>query len=376
MKNLLLLLFFFAFSFSLSAQQFLSGSIEHDELTRDYLVYVPASYTGDEAVPLVFNFHGYGSNASEQQFYSGLFTVAAENNFLLVHPQGTPLVGTDLSHFNVGGWTIESTVDDVGFTSALLDTLIANYNIDTDRVYSTGMSNGGYMSFLLACQLSDRIAAVASVTGSMTTETYDACNPQHPTPVLQIHGTMDGTVPYNGDFWTKSIDDVVAYWVNYNNCTNSTMTDVPDVDMTDESTVQHFVNDGGDLSANVEHFKIIGGGHTWPSAAFDFDVTNYDINASQEIWDFFSRYDLNGPISTTTTQIEEKSLRIYPNPTTSFVQLEGNVNFGEPYAVYALSGKLMQEGILQITQINLSDLPKGMYFLSINQVTYKVSKID
>ena len=134
----------------------------------------------------------------------------------MVHPEGTVYQGG--THWNVGGFVGGSTIDDVGFTEALLDTLINQYNINQARIYSTGMSNGGYMSLHLACFLSSRITAVASVTGSMTPYTYSMCNPLHPTPVLQVHGTSDPTVPYNGDTWTKSIDEVVTYWAGHNQC--------------------------------------------------------------------------------------------------------------------------------------------------------------
>ena len=161
------------------------------------------------------------------------------------------------------------------------------------------MSNGGYMSFLLACQLSEKIAAVASVTGSMTPETFDACSPQHPTPILQIHGTNDEIVPYNGASWSRSIEDVMTYWVNYNNCDEPPSTTVfPDIDPTDGSTVEHIVYQNGDNGVTTEHMKVLGGRHTWPGSAYNFPGTNQDISASMEIWEFFSRFDINGTLST------------------------------------------------------------------------------
>jgi polyhydroxybutyrate depolymerase len=209
------------------------------------------------------------------------------------------------THWNVGGWTMGSTIDDVGFTASLLDSISNTYTIDDTRVYSTGMSNGGYMSFLLACQLSDKIAAIASVTGSMTPQTYNACNPQHPTPILQIHGTSDQTVPYVGDpTWTKSIDDVLQYWVAYNNCnTSAIITAIADINIFDGSTAEHIVYDGGDNNVTTKHLKIYGGDHDWPGV-----WGNMDIHASAEVWKFFSRYDINGLISTSTS-IKEKIIK-------------------------------------------------------------------
>jgi len=299
MKYAIIFLLLIVFSFPIMAQQTIEGSIMHDGIQRDYILYIPAIYDGNTDVPLVLNFHGIESNATEQMFYGDFRDIADTEGFLLVHPEGTLLNG--VQHWNVdnftAGTTTGSTADDVGFTEALIDELASQYTINLDRVYSTGMSNGGYMSLLLACQLSDKIAAVASVTGSMTPETYDACNAQHPIPVLQIHGTSDADVPYNGVFWSRSIDDVISYWVNYNNCdTNPTTTSFPNIDTLDGSTVEHFVYTGGDNGVTTEHMKVTGGNHTWPGATFDLPGlnTNQDINASMEVWQFFSRFDING----------------------------------------------------------------------------------
>ena len=113
-----------------------------------------------------------------------------------------------------------SDVDDIGFLNSLIDFLGNEYNIDLDRVYSTGFSNGGYMSYTLACELSDKIAAIASVTGSMYINQPILCNPERPIPVMQIHGTMDLTVPYIGSNTSESINDVISFWVNFNECSN------------------------------------------------------------------------------------------------------------------------------------------------------------
>lgn len=289
-----LTIFALSLPFLLFSQQTLTQSITHDGLQRDYILYVPATYTGDEAVPLVLNFHGYTSNAKEQMGYGDFRPIADTAGFIIVHPQGTLLDGK--THWNVGGWTLASKIDDVGFTAALIDSLSASYNINQNRIYATGMSNGGYMSFLLACQLSNKIAAIASVTGSMTIQTYDACDPQHPTPVMQVHGTKDGTVPYEGNpFWTKSIDDVMTYWISYNHCKKTpAATQLPDVNTSDGSTVEHLIYEKGDQHATSEHYKVTGGNHKWPLLKGGGPGTNHDFNATLEIWRFFLRYDLKG----------------------------------------------------------------------------------
>ena len=159
-------------------------------------------------IPLVLCFHGYGGTASGISYTTNFNDVSDTANFIVVYPQGTSLKRKVIECW---GWTLDSKIDDVGFISSLLDSLSERYNINQSRIYSTGMSNGGYMSFLLACQLSDRIAAIASVTGSMTPQTYNLCNPQRPI-VLQIHGTNDQKVPYKGNRkWSVSINKVLEY---------------------------------------------------------------------------------------------------------------------------------------------------------------------
>ena len=144
MRLIFILLFpYFAFS-----QQTISDSIVHNNVTRYFTTYIPAVYNSSIPVPLLFNFHGYTSNASQQMWYGDFRSIADTANFLLVHPQGG-VDSTGNTHWNVG-WN-GSIGDDIGFTAALIDSLSAEYNINQDRIYSTGMSNGGFMSFNLAC---------------------------------------------------------------------------------------------------------------------------------------------------------------------------------------------------------------------------------
>ncbi len=359
------------------SQQTIYGSITHDSMNREYILYVPASYTGTSAVPLVLNYHGYGSTAEEQMWYGDFRSIADTAGFLVVHPQGSLHLG--ITHWNVGGWTIGSTADDVGFTAALIDSLEVEYSIDLTKIYATGMSNGGFMSFLLACQLNDEIAAIASVTGSMTPETYDDCSPIHPTPILQMHGTDDGVVPYDGAFWTKSIDDVLQYWVDVNNCNPvPTITSLPDIDPNDGSTVEYIVYDGGDNDVTVEHYKVIDGGHTWPGNPLGGPGTNYDINASIEIWKFFFKYDLTSITGYEQLSDNNLQINIYPNPTNSYIKIEGD--FSEPveYELISPIGRRVSHGVITTNhqRIDLSHLLPNIYVLKIGNSTYKVLKVE
>jgi polyhydroxybutyrate depolymerase len=374
MKYTTVILLFTGFVFSSTAQQTINASITHDGIERDYILYVPEIYDGSTAAPLVLNFHGFGSSASQQMFYGDFRDIADTEGFLLVHPEGTTFIGNQF--WNVGFPGLSSNIDDVGFTEALIDELATLYAIDLDRVYATGMSNGGFMSFLLACQLSEKIAAVASVTGSMTQDTFNDCNAQHPTPVLQIHGTSDSVVPYDGDItWTLSIVDVFSFWMNYNNCdTNPIITTFPDIYTLDGSTVDHFVYSGGDNGVTTEHLKVIGGGHTWPGSAFNFPGTNYDINASMKIWQFFSRFDINGTLS--VSEFDNRQVIIYPNPTNSKINL--SLKFSEElnYELFSSLGKRLIIGTIKTDnqEIDLSNLSPNIYYLKLGNQVFKILK--
>ena len=375
MKYITVLLLLTGFIFSSSAQQTINASITHDGIQRDYIVYIPELYDGSSVVPLVLNFHGFGSNATQQMFYGDFRDIADTEGFLLVHPEGTRFFGNQF--WNVGFPGLSSTIDDVGFTEALIDELATLYTIDLDRVYATGMSNGGFMSFLLACQLSEKIAAVASVTGSMTQDTFDDCNAQLPTPVLQIHGTEDDVVLYNENNLSLPIPDVISYWVDHNNCeTTPTTTTLPDVDVSDGSTIEYSVYEDGDNGITTEHMKVIGGGHTWPGSVINTAGTNQDIDASMEIWLFFSRYDINGPLS--NDDFENNQVTIYPNPTQSKINLSLNYSKEVHYKLFSPLGKQLMTGTIASgnEEIDISHLPSNVYFLKVGNQFHKVLKTN
>jgi len=377
-RNFLFVIFLFATIYS-NAQQTLNESMLHDGVTREYIVYVPAVYNGSSSVPLLFNFHGYGMSANNQMSYGNMRAVADTAGFILVYPQGTLFWGSP--HWNVGSWTLGSTADDIGFTEAMIDTLAANYNIDLNRVYSCGYSNGGYFSFVLACQLSAEIAAIGSVGGTMSTETYNSCNPSHPTPVVTIHGTDDATVSYSGGNPnnSESLSDVNTYWANYNNTiVPPVVSTLPNIDTTDGSTVELSLFDNGDNCTSVEHYKVIGGDHDWPGS-----WGNMDINADAVIWSFVSKYDLNGLIGCATTSINEsnntqENYKIYPNPVHTQITLDLGLAVEKEFRLYNPIGELVLTGVLhsQISTIDLSSLPPNVYVLNIDNHSIKLIKTE
>ena len=374
--NILMTLSFYGFS-----QQTVTKNLIHDNMNRAYIVYIPDSYNDNVKTSLLFNFHGYTSNAAEQMAYGNFRSIADEEGFILVHPEGALFNGQ--THWNVGGWTIGSTVDDVGFTDAMITELSSEFNIDQSRIYATGMSNGGFMSFLLACQLSDKIAAIASVTGSMTPSTYNNCNAQHPTPILYIHGDSDSVVPYNGAAWTKKVEDVIHFWKTENECDfDAVVEDLPDTNGSDGSTVELFSYLNGESNSEVIHYKIIGGGHTWPGTVFNAPGTNQDFNASEAIWNFLSQYDINGLIDISTSiEVEHatnEEISIYPNPAITEINVDFRQKPNVDYQLWNLAGELILNGKFTQKQemLDLSGLANGKYTLQIGKKNYNVTKIN
>jgi polyhydroxybutyrate depolymerase len=341
-------------------------TIMHNGVERYYRLYVPEDYSGDDPVPLVFNLHGYGSQAFQQELYGDFRPIADTANFILVHPEGLNDLGGNQfwNAFGVPG------IDDVGFISALIDTLSAEYSIDEQCVYSTGMSNGGFMSFELACMLSNRIAAVASVTGTMAENRLAVCNPEFARPMMQIHGTQDATVPYNGNAEFASIPDVVDFWVETNNCNPTpVITDIPNIDPGDGTTTEHYLYEGGANGNTVEHYKVTNGGHTWPGAFIAIGATSNDFNASVEIWRFFRQHKLGGTTSV-ADHPDNRNFSLYPNPSTGVV----NIAFDETIdhiRLVDLTGRMVEEWAGSGSNIQINVTQKGIYVMQVqigNQV--------
>ena len=261
-------------------------TLTHDNVNRNYLVYIPDSYDSEIDYPLMFVFHGFGGIATQFINNADMRDLAESNNFIVVYPQGLDLGGTG-SHWNCSNPSADnkSDVDDIGFIENLIDQLILDYPvIDSKRIYAAGYSNGGFMSYYLACN-SKKFAAIGSVAGTMLDDSYQSCNANFPTAMINIHGTNDFDVPYDGNTYYPSIPEVVDWWKNFNNTPNEDL-----LTNQDGSIEQYkYYNDAGDIY--VEHIKIIGGDHYWD------DKLNFEgKNTSGLIWDFVSNYNIDGII--------------------------------------------------------------------------------
>ena len=267
-------------------------TVQHLDLDREFYIYVPDGLnTPITLAPLLFNLHGYRRQALDFLGYSGFQSLADEDSFIVIYPQGSILPSTGQPHWNDSGWTSESPANDIDFISSLIDWAYAEYQIDLSRVYATGKSNGGKMSYHLACNLGYRIAGVASVGGSMTPNTYATCRPNQPTAIVHIHGRDDTVVPIDGNGRSTPLTDMIDYWKNYNGCDQETVFVIPDLN--DDGYGGSLYRYHGCLNnVDVQLFLMDQIGHDWPT-----DLNDYDIIAADEIWNFLKEFDINGRIA-------------------------------------------------------------------------------
>lgn len=361
LKYLLTTLLLLIFGLS-EAQTTINGSFDFGGKIRTYSFYVPASYLPGQPVPLVVGLHGLTSSGSYFAQYRDFKPIADTANFIVLNPDGATLLGVKYWNYeNIAG----TNVDDVGFIEALIDTISAHYSIDQNRVYCTGMSNGSFMACYLACQ-SDRFAAVGGVTGSMSNSMYANCNPSHPTPIIHIHdGTSDDTNPYDGTSTMTPIADLTMFWVNQNNCNPTPLiSSVADLDSGDNATAEHYVYIDGIDGNTIEHFKVLGGGHSWPGGPtpFSSEVTCMDFNASKEIWRFFSQYEKSETSSLNDTAIDE--IEIWPIPANKTLNFKGKQI--EAISILDLEGKVvLSRTDFNNSNLDVSHLFEGNYLLKL-----------
>jgi polyhydroxybutyrate depolymerase len=265
------------------AQGTTSATLTSGGLERTYLVHLPPGYNGKTPLPLVLVLHGATESPENVERLSGMSEKADRENFIAVYPRGTGTLPT----WNSGAccaYAMKEHIDDVAFFHALLDKLQNQYAIDAKRIYATGISNGGMMSYRLACEMSDTIAAISPVEGSQDI----ACTPAHPVSVIVFHGTADHLVPFNGgstpyQMGSKRSDtpvaETVAFWVKQDGCSAIAKHEVSSEVRVDKYSA---CKDG----SAVELYAIQGGHHMWPGVK----ISGNSVPATDLMWAFFAAH--------------------------------------------------------------------------------------
>jgi polyhydroxybutyrate depolymerase len=273
--------------------------LSHGGRGRFYQVHVPPGFQSGRPAPVVLVFHGGGGYPEAMRKQTGMDATADRAGFIVVYPAGTGARARRVLTFNAGiccGYAVERDVDDVGFVAAVIDDLARRLSIDRKRVYATGLSNGAMLSYRLACELSDRVAAVASVAGTLG---IHRCPATRAVPVMHFHGLADQNSPYQGGVGARSVSRVnftsvpqtIDFWRRHNGCPEAAETVLKG-----EATLKRWTPCRS--GSEVALWSIEGGGHTWPGGETTLlekpivGPVNRDISASDEMWAFFARHRL------------------------------------------------------------------------------------
>lgn len=282
-----------------SAQKNIDGHFMVNNTKREYIVHLPPGYSKEKSFPLVLVFHGGGGNSKQMQRHLEMDDVADKEQFITVYPNGLN------KNWNDGREVKESIIanDDVQFIGQLLDSLQKDYAVDMQRVFSTGISNGGFFSIYLSLKLSSRLRAIAPVCASIPEKIFSSFSPTYPVSVMFINGTEDPLVPYTGgdvgNRFTGSrgrcthTDSSVLKYIQVNGTrTTPVIENIPDKNKNDKCTAVKYTYSGGRNESTVCLVKITGGGHTAPGCSQYLPklivgrVCN-DFNCNEMIWLFF-----------------------------------------------------------------------------------------
>lgn len=268
----------------------------HDFRIRSYRIHIPDSYTGNEPVSLIIALHGGGGRSKTMLSKTNINEKSDEEGFIAVYPNGICRL-LPLRTWNVGfccGLALKKNVDDVGFIKKIIEKMQLQFNIDSSKIFVTGHSNGGMLAYRLGSELSDIIAAIAPVAGTIggyatnDSELWVIPEPEYPVSVLAVHGKLDERVPYEGGRGDDtggtrsylSVNDSISFWIDYNECNPDPITNI-----SGNITIDTYIN--GNLGTEVVLCTVENGGHYWPGSKQD---PYQELSATDLIWEFFENH--------------------------------------------------------------------------------------
>ena len=362
-------------AFALNAQT--TKTITWDGQERQYLEYVPTSYSEAVAAPVLFMLHGMGDDINNFFQATQIRNVAEEQGWIIICPQALDFTyaipGLGSQDFgtcwNVGSTisvdfssmgiplsfdvTVNEDADDEGFLMAALEATKAEYNVDQTKIFFAGFSLGGFMSHRMAIQHGDIINSIAAVSGVIGND-LTTLTPVDNVNVLQFFGTNDEMITYDDAMISLQtlgyynlgmpVEETVEYWRAFNQCDEAPIVEQYPDTHNDGLTFEMYRYLNGNNDSRVAFIKVYNGIHTWYSGY------NHDIDYNTEIVNFFNNTtDVNGVEEATSN-----TLTVYPNPANDFINVDKTVK------IYDLCGKLVMKGS---GKIDVSTLPEGMYFV-------------
>jgi polyhydroxybutyrate depolymerase len=373
MKHIFTTLIFAVIAIAMFAQTQTPRTLTWDGTERDYLEYVPASYNPENPAPVVFCLHGLGDNMTNFTGV-GFHQVADQKGWIVITPQALDAIvmtqnmgaawnaGVGATGTAFGDIFLNPDVDDTGFLTAVLDSVINHFNVNTDSVFFMGFSMGGFMCNKMACEIGDRITAIASVSGTIGVG-YTP-NPQVEINTIHFHGTEDTQIGYNNaEFQTPlgtynvgmGAEALVDFWKGYNSCDEQAIVTLFPDTQSDGKTFERYLYQNGTNGVQTAFIKIIGGDHDW------YFIPQNDIDYTTEIYKFFTNtMDFPSDVENQAAILSD----IYPNPASNSVTIGiENANV----SIFDITGKL----VLNISDsnnqtIDISTLSEGMYIVKIN----------
>lgn len=349
---------------------YVSQVVGTDTIIRECVLHVPQNYDESIPSPLIINLHGFGDCASEYSKLIGEFynfnELANEENIIVAYPQGAYRPEKDDTYWEPGDNGSENIyTNDVYFIEELVSKLGNEFNLNLDMIYACGYSNGGMMTYSLACNRSNIFAAIGIMSGTMLEED---CSLENPIPIVKFHGIDDGVLPYNGNQWYQSVEEVVNFWLGQNNINSNSLISTP---LNSGKVVLDEYSGGNSNSClklytiNEEYDKP--GDHVW----FSDDIEESTPN--EIMWSFFKD---NCALTSSISNSTEHLFELYPNPVRQKLKIKNAI--GQDYLVSDINGKLLLKGRIRSNTetISIQNLQNGIYFIKIGTQTNKLLKVE
>lgn len=366
MNKIVTLLSFLALSTAAVFGQLTNETIVINGVSRSYKLYVPVGFNPQTESPdMIIIMHGLGGTNADM-VGAGFNNIADTARVIAVYPQALNN-SYGMSAWN-NGTLLGSSADDLGLMHALINRGLTDFNVNPARVYAAGFSMGSIMSHHMACAMNQRIAAIGAMSGTMPTSDISSCVPMYQTPVIHLHGTADGTVPYNGNALPSLslVPQTIDFWRGVHGCAaTADSTRIPHTG-TDTITIDRFVYNNCNPLGSLELWRFNGAGHVYLYKPVS------DIDEMIEVWKFLSRWNHPHPSTLDVAEASEQLFRISPNPSNGVLKVTSN--FAGAVQLVDLNGALISEEHISqgMTELDFSSVKKGIYLIRIGEKTSKI----